>query len=130
MSFVDRFWSRVIKTEDCWYWAGYVNPNGYATVYVLPKKEYVHRVSYELANGKIPEGLVIDHLCGNKICVNPVHLEAVTQKENVHRSLDPFCANGHEKTPDNVYLRASGKRECRVCCRERSRRYYHATKVY
>ena len=70
---LQRFWNRVLRTERCWVWNG-AKVNGYGQISTNGKTEYVHRFSYEMVNGKIPEGLVIDHLCRNRACVNPAHL--------------------------------------------------------
>ena len=81
-----------------------------------------HRVSYELFVGEIPDLCVVDHVCQNTICVNPEHLEAVSQRENVLRGRVPTplrCRKGHEFSDDNVYLRKDGYRECMVCRRSR-----------
>lgn len=74
----ELFWRNVEKTESCWRWKASVNNKGYGKF----RQEYVHRVSYEWANGEIPAGMVVDHTCHNKRCVNPAHLQAVTNKEN------------------------------------------------
>lgn len=82
-----RFWSKVNKTDACWLWSGTTNPDsGYGRFQVTDKNSrkslYAHRYSYELAKGKIAPKLVIDHLCRVPACVNPSHLEAVTNREN------------------------------------------------
>ncbi len=84
----DRFWPKVQKTDDCWLWNGATNSQGYPQLGAGRRGEgvvYAHRLSYELANGPIPEGLVIDHLCRTPSCVNPAHLEAVGQSTNILR---------------------------------------------
>ena len=81
------FWSRVEFTTKCWNWIGNKNPKGYGRFYLKGIKILAHRQSYELYNGIIPEGLQIDHLCRDHSCVNPAHLEAVTQQENIKRGL-------------------------------------------
>jgi hypothetical protein len=78
----ERFWRKVTKTAGCWTWGGYKNPLGYGTFSASSGSRQAHRYSYELANGPIPEGLNIDHICHNPSCVNPDHLRPVTQKQN------------------------------------------------
>lgn len=83
----DRIKDLIIQA-DCWEWQGSLNGNGYGQMYIGSRTDgsrrntMAHRVSYETFVGEIPEGLVIDHLCRNKRCVNPAHLEAVTNKVN------------------------------------------------
>lgn len=129
---VSRFWSRVQKGPSCWAWLGGTR-NGYGACYLFGLG-YAHRVSYVLTHGSIPDGLSIDHLCRNTRCVNPAHLEAVTQRENILRSpLAPaainaaktHCPRGHAYAGDNLVLSANGRaRTCRTCrnARETARR--------
>ncbi|TBO59895.1 HNH endonuclease [Streptomyces kasugaensis] len=108
-------------------------PNGYARISVDGERQYAHRVSYEAFVAPIPDGLVIDHLCRNRGCVNPEHLDAVTQRVNVLRGESPAaararqvaCIHGHQLDATNTYRAANGTRKCRRCranARERSRR--------
>lgn len=125
----NRFWSKVNKTNSCWNWKGSQNGTGYGKVFLNKKYWYVHRFSYELHIGKIPEGLVIDHLCRNRACANPEHLEAVTQKINIQKGLSgkhtnhfnnfkTHCPQGHEYTKENTYFRKIKKnRRCKICTR-------------
>ena len=83
-----RFWNKVHKTETCWNWTGAKFTNGYGCFHVDGQSVGAHRVSYEFSNGPIPLDLVIDHLCRNRICVRPDHLEAVTSVINVKRGKD------------------------------------------
>lgn len=108
--------------SDCIEWAGYIKPNGYGQT---GAGEPAHRAAYVASRGPIPEGLEIDHLCRNKQCVNPDHLEPVTRAENARRRFADYthCANGHEYTIANTYRRPSGFRDCRACGRERVRAY-------
>jgi len=78
----DRFWSKIEKTDECWLWVAGMRPNGYGQFSVGYKKFYPHRLAYELANGPIQEGHVIDHRCHVKACVNPEHLRSISQKQN------------------------------------------------
>jgi len=78
----ERFWSKVEKTEACWNWTKGTHPTGYGMFSFTGRNRYAHRYSYALANGPIPEGLSIDHLCHNPGCVRPSHLRAVTHKQN------------------------------------------------
>ncbi len=80
-----RFFSFVRKTRGCWHWTGYKNAAGYGQFKQKGKMKPAHRVSYEILRKKIPRGLVIDHLCRNTSCVNPDHLEPVTNRENTAR---------------------------------------------
>lgn len=84
---VPRFWSRVDKTEGCWNWKGRLGHDGYG-LFSIGKRDNVipHRFSYELEVGPIPEGLQLDHLCRNRACVRPDHLEPVTREENMRRA--------------------------------------------
>ena len=84
-SLEERFWYRVRKSDTCWVWEGGKKSNGYGNIYLDDKKQQgvAHRVSYEIHFGKIPEGMLIDHLCHNKTCVNPEHLRLATHKENM-----------------------------------------------
>lgn len=130
----DRFLARVTDAPGgCWQWTGYLMPNGYARISVNGERQYAHRVAYEAVRGPIPDGLVIDHLCRNRGCVNPDHLEAVTQRTNVLRGVSfaaararqVRCLRGHRFTKANTYVAGNGTRKCRTCraaARARSRR--------
>jgi hypothetical protein len=87
------FWDKVHKTDGCWLWTGarwssrHGGPGDYGEFKVAPgRPASAHRVAYELVRGPIPEGLTIDHLCFNKLCVKPEHLEAVSSAENTRRA--------------------------------------------
>lgn len=118
-------WDRVDKSgpNGCWLWTGPKSAGrapGYGRVYIGGKGYQAHRLAYEELVGPIPAGLVIDHLCRNPACVNPAHLEPVTNAENIRRGLAirTHCPQGHEYTPENVRHRANGHRSCKRCHRD------------
>ena len=118
-----RFWSKVEKTDSCWLWRGTDGTHGYGYFSVKGINLYAHRIAYLLEVGPIPEGYQIDHLCMNKGCVNPAHLEPVTGAENTRRWAQSLthCKNGHLKTAENTYI-WHGHPRCRICNSEAVRR--------
>ena len=108
---------------DCWQWTGQTkNHYGFATL--SGKRDYAHRVSWKAYRGEIPEGLELDHLCRNRLCVNPWHLELVTGAINKQRAhpARTTCPAGHPYAGDNLYVNPnSGGKFCRTCHRKRER---------
>jgi len=112
----------------CWVYDGHIAVNGYGKT----DGKLVHRLVYEALVGPIPEGLQLDHLCRNRACYNPAHLEPVTDSENKLRSplmgranaSKTHCAGGHPYDETNTYHTPSGQRQCRTCVRAAGRRYY------
>ncbi len=130
-----RFWSQVLINPDaCWEWQGGIS-NGYGSFFLFPKKVKAHRYSYEQLVGEIPIGLEIDHLCRNRSCVNPAHMETVTRSENIRRGLLPnigrqyqesktHCPQGHAYDETNTYIRKDRPgRDCKVCRLNATRRW-------
>lgn len=122
----DKF---VFSPDGCWLWTAVTTPNGYGKIGVNGQHLGAHRVMYELIVGPVPEGLVIDHLCKVRHCVNPAHLEPVTQRENLLRAdtiqarnaAKTHCIHGHEFSPKNTYIQSDGGRRCRRCNADRNR---------
>jgi hypothetical protein len=130
-SFEDRFWS---KTErrigECWLWKSWVNKEtGYGMFTIRYQKFLAHRIAYGLTHGSVPRELQLDHLCRNRSCINPTHLEPVTNRENMARGIGPAvtraraaerratrteCKNGHPWVPENIYV-MGGHQVCRAC---------------
>lgn len=112
--------SELINCEKCCEVRRILHGIGPVATRTLNRLIAAHRFAYELANGPIPDGLEIDHLCRNRKCVNPAHLQAVSHRENMLRAAKTHCLNGHPLTGPNVYLRPDGRgRECRECRRRR-----------
>lgn len=113
----------VIEENGCWQWIGATTPAGYGHTWENGRSIYAHRMMFQRHRGPIPSGLHLDHLCRNRACVNPDHLEAVTQRENTMRGAGPTAANnrkmvckrGHPLSPENTYTRPNGMRLCRLC---------------
>ena len=122
-----RFWSRVNKSGPlgCWEWTAGKTTSGYGAFRVGNRAVVSHRYAYELLIGPIPETLQLDHLCRNRACVNPSHIEPVTQVVNLARGISgpatnarkTHCSRGHEFTAENTYSPPSNPthRGCRKC---------------
>ncbi|MDJ0460650.1 HNH endonuclease signature motif containing protein [Streptomyces sp. H27-C3] len=121
-----RFWEKTKVTESgCWAWTAQIAHHGYGRYSVSGSARKAHRVAYEALVGAIPDGLVIDHLCRVRHCVNPGHLEPVTNTENLRRGLRALpvhsskthCAQGHPFEGENLGPSIRGERRCRACQR-------------
>ena len=132
-SAIERFSESYFIENDCWSWNNTVSMYGYGRFWEDGTEHLAHRWSYEHHFGPIPEGLELDHLCRNRKCVNPEHLEPVTSKENrergLHGALRTHCQAGHELTSENTYLKHEPdgtRRVCRECARATSREFQRA----
>jgi hypothetical protein len=134
---LERMLRKIVRQENgCWLWAGSKWPDGYGRVYLNQIAKPAHKVLYELVNGVIPEGLVTDHICHTKDnsckggkqclhrqCVNPAHIEPVTNKENVLRgnglsalnAQKTVCKRGHEFAPQTDFYKKINQRRCNQC---------------
>lgn len=128
-SFEESFEKYVDKSGECWEWSGSHYVNGYSKITSGRDQALAHRWAYEHYRGRIPDGMVIDHLCRNRGCVNPDHMEVVTNNENLRRGagygirngMRTTCIHGHEYTDENIYRTPQGGIRCRECARIRDR---------
>lgn len=103
---------------DCWIWQRYIEPKGYGRCYVKGLGQLAHRVSYQVFVGPIPDGYELDHLCRERSCCNPDHLEPVTHDENMrrgHNATKTHCTRGHQLTGPNVRLLLRKGKHVRIC---------------
>lgn len=120
----------------CWEWTAARTREGYGRFGLHGRRRQAHRVVYQWLVGPVPDGMVLDHLCRNRACVRPDHLEPVTDKVNVLRGEGPaprnasktHCLAGHPYDEENTYRRPDGCRDCRACKRLRERVRYHHRK--
>ena len=128
-----RFWAKIEVAEPgCWIWTGHRLKGGYGMIARTRRlgPTTAHRFAYECLVGPIPDGQQLDHLCRTRSCVNPGHLEVVTQTENIRRGVGfggvnyrkTRCKRGHRFTSENTYHQPDGHRRCRECAREADRR--------
>lgn len=122
----ERFWVKCAPSDDgCWRWHGSRMRNGYGQIRMGRRIESAHRVAFQALVGPIPDGYDADHLCRNRECVNPAHIQPVTRSENVRRGDAPkllraynlgktHCPSGHAYSAANTVI-YSGKRVCRQC---------------
>jgi len=139
--FEQRFWQKVDASggaSACWPWTAAIDARGYGSFSRGPKKVKAHRAAAILAGMDIPDGMMIDHLCKNRRCVNPAHLRVVTPRQNSVENSDSqgavnagktHCHRGHPFVGANVYVRKNGGRYCRECGAIRSRLWYQTHRI-
>lgn len=119
--------SQFFNGTPCWVWTAYCNNAGYGMVKFNGKAKLTHRLIYELLVGPIPDGLTLDHLCRNRACCNPAHMEVVTWEENLRRGLrgelNTHCPQSHPYDEKNTAY-YKGWRRCRECHRNSSKVRY------
>ena len=128
-SSVERFMEKVSRSGECLLWIGSKDGCGYGMFYLDGKIVRAHRFNWERINGPIPAGMVTDHLCRVRACVDPDHIELVTPRENTLRgygvgmlnAAKTECQKGHPFVVSNLVKTGNGTRRCRTCCREESR---------
>lgn len=136
----ERFWSKVDITGDehsCWNWVAARGGEGYGRFGVGHRTRLAHRISYEMVFGDIGAGMQIDHLCRNRACVNPWHLEPVTQQENIrrgqcgaHQRNKTYCPAGHAYAVSaRLYPGRPSARVCRTCKTDHQRLYRAGKRV-
>jgi hypothetical protein len=128
----ERFWLKTKIVGDCWEWTGSRSGSGYGRIKINGRLEQAHRVAFALTEiGAL--GLELDHVCRNRRCVNPAHLEAVSRRENILRGTSPtainaaktHCSRGHELSDENVSMvrsRGARVRQCRECNKAKQRK--------
>jgi len=135
----ERLWEKIDLrgSDECWLWLA-AKSDGYGKISTAAPRRTLraHRVAYELLVGPVPDGLQLDHLCRNRACCNPAHMEPVTRRENLVRgegfaakcAAATHCPHGHPYDEENTYRCRKG-RHCRACKRRRDREYYWRRKA-
>ncbi|NWA62995.1 HNH endonuclease [Pantoea sp. B9002] len=131
MTLEERLLSKVAKNPNsgCWEFTGSLYKNGYGQIWNGARAEQAHRVAYRFYVAEIPADKEIDHLCKNRRCVNPKHLDIVTHQENIARSntvmgenaRKTHCMRGHPLEGENLIITKQKTRQCRICSNMRAR---------
>jgi hypothetical protein len=121
-----------ITKEGCWEWTAKIHKNtGYGYFTVKGKTHLSHRFSYKYFKGEIPLNLCIDHICENRKCVNPEHLQAITLKQNIlkgksvcaQKAKQIYCHKNHPLSGENLYITPDNRRQCKTCNKIRQKKY-------
>ncbi len=136
---IESFLEKInVANNGCWIWLGGKNTDGYGYFYTNSKTVRCSRFIYEYYYGQICPDLVLDHLCRNRACVNPVHLEQVTIRKNILRGFGvtainfkkTHCPQGHEYDDENTYIfKGNGSRRCKICITARQKKYQLADPI-
>jgi hypothetical protein len=131
----ESFFAKVNKTDTCWLWTAGLR-DGYGSFWANSKNNFAHKYLYEKIHGKLKKGIVLDHRCRVRKCVNPKHVRPVTRRKNVLENSEALaalnakkthCLNGHPFTESSIYRRKDGKihRVCRPCANARASAHYY-----
>ena len=132
MTLLERFETKYTPEPNsgCWIWDAAIDRKGYGRFQLNGRNAKASRVSYEMFVGPIPDGLTLDHLCRVRCCVNPLHLEPVTNRENIrrgntgqHNAVKTHCPQGHPYSGDNLVVHKNGWRKCRACKAQQKKRH-------
>jgi hypothetical protein len=124
----ERFWAKVSTQGECWEWTAGKSVDGYGTFHYVDRDHRAHRWAWEYMVGSITEGLELDHLCRNRACVRPEHLDPVPHVENMQRTPRPtHCPQGHRYAGRNVVMENNARR-CRTCRNAQERQRYQRRK--
>ena len=136
--YLKKFHEKYRKTKTCWIWTGPKSQQGYGHFGLQRRTRWAHRISYVIHKGLMPKDSIIMHTCDNPSCVNPDHLVAATQRDNLIDCIDKgrnfyksktHCPRGHEYSGDNLYITAKGHRQCLICKREAKARWEKKRKL-
>lgn len=134
MSVIERFLEKIVIFENgCWNWEACKNQYGYGLIKIKKVSTLSHRFIYEYYYGQLCPDLEIDHLCRNRACCNPLHLDQVTHKVNLLRgdtinainARKTHCPQGHKYTSENTYIDYKNARRCKICRKEQSKTSLH-----
>lgn len=138
ISVIERFLNKIkILDSGCWKWISTITNQGYGQFWFNGKQRSSHRFIYKYYHGEVNSSLVLDHLCRNRKCVNPEHLEQVSIKENILRGngfaalniKKTHCKNGHEFIDNNTHLDSNGHRRCKFCNKIRQQQFQKRKKL-